>query len=292
MATSMHCGIDYIRATTREAWLAKEWADAFELVLGSYRGGGIKRINRSFLGYTGGLAGKVFLGTRSDGWMLQISGSDAHVWWNDFGPARGNVTRIDFQITAKLALPCAVYLPDLWRKVCNTRMGKGRASTARLFSEPQGTTGISIGSRASERYFRIYDKGREQGLVDVKDLLRWEVELKGSAAKVGAYLLESNPSLVDGVRNAVISYYESQGVTLPIKEPYEKLVIPNVTKSPSVFTKLKWLRDDVSPTVRTLVDSVGVEAVLQALFFGTDGFIRKEDLILQLSLLSEEDLCE
>lgn len=289
MAKLMDAGVDYFRATTRDASIGADWAESMELVAAESRGYGILPTARGWLGYNGRLIGKTFLGARSDGWMAQVSGGEAHARWSDFMPARANITRIDCQVTCKIAMPCEIYLSQLWTALCHKKQEAGRAKKLACFSERHGVTGIAIGSRSSQCYIRIYDKGFEQEMKEVRDLLRWEVEAKDTFATTLAYLLESGSDLRESAISVVRTVCEKSGVSVPLVETYEKQDLAAPALTPSVFTQLRWLRDGVSPTVRRLIDLVGLQTVMQAVFFGTDGYLRKEDLALQLALLADDD---
>lgn len=290
MAKLVDCGVDYFRATTKDAGIAGDWSEAMDLVAAEGRGYGIMPAERSYLGYAGRLVGSAFFGARHDSWMVQVSGGEANARWTEFMPARANVTRVDCQVTAELAMPCVLYLSQLWQSLCSKERKAGRPKTLRCFSEPDGVTGITIGSRTSASYLRIYDKGHEQGMPEVRNLLRWEVEAKAEFAMTVAYLLDSGSERASPCENVVRTVFEKCGVVIPLVESYSPVSLAVSKMVPSVFTQLTWLRDGVNPTVLRLIESVGLMTVLQALFHGTDGYIRKEDLMVQLALLQDAEI--
>jgi hypothetical protein len=133
-------------------------------------------------GYLGEATDGVTCGQREDGTILRLSGQAASDHAKSALEFCDNVSRIDVQVTllakknpsdfATLALASASLDP---------RVVSGITRTSIIRSTPDGST-FYLGSRSSDRYFRVYDKSAEsEGLYPDRSG-RYEVEYKGDRA--------------------------------------------------------------------------------------------------------------
>jgi hypothetical protein len=126
------------------------------------------------------------------GWMVQIPGEalaqldDPVTLVSEAVTSLYRITRIDFAFDVLNSGDTTAHIADAWRAVHGQ---KGKRVTS-FINSATGST-FYIGSRQSEKMVRIYDKGQQLGM-DI-DWLRFELELKGNAARVLAHTLAADP---------------------------------------------------------------------------------------------------
>jgi hypothetical protein len=95
-----------------------------------------------------------------------------------------NTTRVDAAITARFIHPSAVYGRLIRDRVeeNDARQQKKRHTPLDCYKRMKGDSGVTIGSRTSDVYSRIYDWELKHKTETTQSLWRYEVELKGVAA--------------------------------------------------------------------------------------------------------------
>jgi len=272
-AKLVEVGVDWLTLTSHDPHRGGEWYDTFCEIAEFARGEGYLDEASTWLGYTGHKVGRLFVGARSDGWIVRLSSDWAERYGGLFFPDAVRCTRIDLAVTTWQQGEPGVQLGRLWSALQASEKRKTRASTCKLWSDAFGPQGISLGSRSSERYSRIYDKGKESGDDYYRGSLRWEVEIKGDLASQAALLVYSAENRRRAIRDVVADHFRCRGCATPFASAGEYTLAPARNQEAEVFVKLKWLREGVSPTVRRLVDACGLERVLDALFDKTSGYL-------------------
>src|SRR5687767_13499902 len=160
MAKLIECGVDWLRVTTAEtrcqSELSKMWEQLCQEQLGS--GGIITEASR--LGYTGTSVNGCFFGSRADGAMLDLPGHIASEWWPAVLGTSANVTRLDLQCTIQTDEYEVDYGGTMAQYAMQARAhleGRNWAAVRHLQAFGKGDT-VTVGSRTSEKYGRIYDK--------------------------------------------------------------------------------------------------------------------------------------
>lgn len=221
-----------------------------------------------FRGYSGFSCGHVSWGNRHDGSLLQVSGppsGDAVKYL----PGSGlGIPRIDLAVT--------VWFPEEDRdiaKKCAPSADIARqksALTARRRLKLTDGMGagdtLSVGSRKSEQYGRIYDKFKESRNTYYKNAWRWEVEYKGkTACSIWKQLAEVGAG-VEVISSTVYNWFEERGCPPPIEVSAVPLVavLPDRTSTTDT-RRLEWLAKQVAPCLPGLIDRVGRDVVYSAL---------------------------
>lgn len=228
-----------------------------------------------FSGYDGWSIQGVRYGQRSDSTILMLSGHAASLNWEPALSFCDNITRIDLALTVTLAEPW----PGIAKTAYEFIVGPGKTDNrfTRKFSlvvNSEGGETLYIGSRASDQFGRLYDKGREQGEalnLPAGKIWRYEVEFKSyRASKVGSQLLERskqcNGLVVNAMADTVYLWFMARGI-LPISHksdevPFALDVSAKVTDDE---VTLSWLSTSVSPAVRRLFQNGKKRETLLAL---------------------------
>jgi len=225
-------------------------------------------------GYRGKRRGPVMVGLKGDRAILSVMGPLSERLVRLAGTIACRFTRVDLQVTCKMdsPVPNLAHLtfdaPNLTR---DRECGKIYQS---LIQSPDGHT-LYFNKRTSPTYGRVYDKSREFAY-PLGKMWRYEVELKEDIAdRIGQILV--NATDVDALcADYVASWYADREVCVPIptrsKPTFPKLA-PSAT---GIDNTLTWLRQQVRPSVKWLID-IGLQHKVQ------------EALGTQLTLLDEDE---
>jgi len=213
------------------------------------------------LGYKGYQCDSVRYGKRLDGSALFSTGSDSmkitHILINDFDYTSLHTSRIDVCIDVCLAKPLRGWLRGLREnKDFNTLHTKEKRETKIIESQTGDT--LYIGSRASGRYGRIYDKSLAYG-VGLGYVYRFEIETKKLVAPaLFKRLFPENEDTTYSwdrfphrVRKIIQSQMLAWGVNIRLSEGTSE-VIKAETRISTVESQLQWLSRTVAPMVTRL----------------------------------------
>lgn len=259
-------GIDWSTVTTKEATRYAEWKEAFVACASQEQAMGYKWKQAHLLGYKGEQAGRIFLGDRTDGAMLRISGNAADKYFWLFAPDACHVTRIDLQATVHIEDARPELIPNLYAKALKAPTREGRPAKYSLLVNSEGGSTLYVGSRSSARYGRVYDKGIEEGLCGAGLIFRFEVEIKDVMADQAVAMLASSSAADRTMLSIIGSFFADRGIPVPWKMPQGegRLNLPYVPQND--VGSVKWLQGPVAATVARLVGTIGTEATLRALF--------------------------
>lgn len=222
-----------------------------------------------FRGYIGFQAAGLRWGTRLDSDICMISGLDAQAFWSILAPLGNNCSRVDLAVTAETTR-CQ---PRLLRDYVRHATEYDRINTKRLNLIVQGNgegKTLYVGSRKSDQFGRVYDKGAQQrDPLRIHRLWRYEVEFKDSRAKLvlgellGANTPDTRAKLIGAT---VFTWFDHRGIP-PIFRTYGDSAIPLELSArvTSDSQALSWLRKQVKPTVERLIEKDLKDEVLYAL---------------------------
>lgn len=206
-------------------------------------------------GYHGWSVSGLSWGAREDGDIIVASGPTANVYWKLFHRFSTNVSRLDLQVT--ILLEEANH--DLVNDYYTNRPFDHRPMFTWLQNSGGGQT-LYVGSRRSDQFGRIYDKGIEScsGLPQGQ-LWRYEVEYKSARAKAMAHNLfvtccARNPAR-ETIQSTIWQWFadrECRPAFRPLPNGDPILVSLKATDE-STERKLTWLQLQVRPTVHQLM---------------------------------------
>lgn len=240
-------GIDIIHA---------DWHRTCRRVVAACSHGMVTELEASIRGYKGlRYTNALFLGKlQFQGLMLIASGGMAQrVIEQDM--ACDNVSRMDLAVTlwgfttpSMFIAECAVIAHDY----VTARKGLAPKVTLTKDMEGNGST-LYIGSRVSDTFIRIYDKGAESKEAAYTGAIRFEVELKGDRAKHGYEALRDMKWSDRGTIAQVSAWLRRVGLGLPqgleLGVAYEPLVIKTTF---DIDRSLQWLEKTVSKTIERI----------------------------------------
>lgn len=205
-----------------------------------------------------GTGNEVFFYGRAGNWdMLRVSGHHSKEIADGLRK-RGltaKPTRVDFQLTTRDGCGNPDFAERLKAKVRRGPTGskEARRSPVSCFSGASRDTGITIGSRTSQTYIRIYDAHSKHRLRYPAESRRVETEYKGSKAASAweRFMTHGHQNLLAQQLNA--GELEKRGIL----EPWMLEVIPQIPAGMSVKSSdektLWWLANQVVPVIKRLM---------------------------------------
>lgn len=263
----LEVGVDWITATVRPGskmtvvgGMAEKWyLDRQE---DGWQGKGWR-----WNGYSGSTCDGISYGRREDGLIVRLSGVVALMHWRTLASYADNVSRLDLQVTAE-----DDDLKNLWAHMVkadsrfDARISNGMTKTGLIESTPAGST-FTIGSRSSDRYFRVYDKTAESLGEYPAGSWRWEIEYKGALSNAVSEGLMKLKDTENAVIHRLRQDFFSYGVNLPVNSVpmgWRPAFVGRVTDDQR---RLEWLRRCIRPMVDRMSEAYDVETLSNALGF-------------------------
>lgn len=259
-------GVDYIRLTALDHSPVTAWELLLAPEFAAEDAAGRKRHMRSVLGYWGRVGEHCFLGESDQGTMLQLSSHVAHDLWKRAGNHSKRCTRLDLQVTYPVHPEPGEYIRTMYDMGRSAPKREGHPPALTLTDTPEGAKMLTVGSRQSLLYGRMYDKGRESGIPEYAGCVRWEIECKAEqATNLNTWLRDSEDEQFQ-VRSIVHEFWHQRGMT-PFWDTYEEMKgKPVETRSRTDETKLAWLKTQIRPALTTLAEHGKLELAIRALF--------------------------
>lgn len=225
----------------------------------------------NFEGYHGTQSTHLFVGWRLDGTCIRLGGGLARARWRDVVEQATNVTRLDLAVTVKRTPPDDDLARTYWNSLPAARTGAGRPTDYTLLQSRLGGQTLYCGSRASERFGRIYDKYRESKGHYPEGSWRFEIEYKGQAAKEVSAYLRGFADLGARIAGIVERRFFEWGIITPwsdVKYSWCETYIPPKTDNES---RMKWLREQVRLSIEKMATGYTADEIRLALGlqFGT-----------------------
>lgn len=217
-----------------------------------------------WMGFEGYTAGKVAVGKNNHGLIFRLSSDKAAAHYKEVVEVATNVSRVDCAATVRLNGAWS----DLSREhhaeaLAYQREHNPRLRVTRIDGGKHGCS-LTVGSRSSNSYGRIYDKHAESKDEAYRDCWRYEVEFKSDDAKFVAMNLAENHDA--GVTPAAIcgAWFRRRHIALR-----QFITGSPLRRSSQLATddhrRLCWFRSHVRRTVIELLSRGHRDAVLDAL---------------------------
>lgn len=268
--------IDWLTATTNKEDIGHTWMKRYDQ---------LQKLNRTHeleighkkwqqLGYRGYSTVGMRVGfSEKAGWIVILSGSVANQLWRLFVP-KAKITRVDLAVTVKLG----VAMEDVSRAYYRHLGGNGQLVPKRaLIQNSDGGQTFYLGSRKSQSFGRVYDKGREQKSSPAGFKWRYEVEYKKPKSQAMAHSLEAVSEKDQGaILRTVYEWFDYRGVTPLFRSNGVGLQADVEARVTTVDKKIAWLRSQVRPTVQYLLSCGRREDTVDALGLAETGLTGQE----------------
>jgi len=210
--------------------------------------GGLGRVRPwKFLNYTGRIGNNVAVGVnlKQLRFIVMAWGNMAKPVYEDIAHIpSARCTRLDMQITA--AIP-RIDIQGLYNDLKDIH-------NVSIILSRRGST-LYVGSRNSERFGRLYDKGAE-AFQRPGELYRYELEYKRATAHKAFMLLRDN---YQDRQNIIISnvceFFENHGIPVPEIKHNSNSIIHYATVERDDIRTINWIRLQVIPALRRLQEN-------------------------------------
>lgn len=270
-----NAGVDWVTMTTEKDEVGYAWYAMYT----KYRAVKLKEAETEMPfsnGYYSGLriASMQWGYEKHLGYIVIISGSDADRYWERLSPVDARVTRLD--LCVDFVHKDIEYLArDLFDSIEEER--RKQKPGLSLFIGPEGGDTLYVGSRHSQQFGRLYDKGVESGTSPPGHYWRAEVEYKKPLAGLMAKELseETSEGRVQAIADTVVNWFCDRDIPVLGDEAGERAIQISVEQRiTTADRKLAWLRTQVGPTVRQLV-SLGLgKEVMKSLLIDENTLLR------------------
>jgi hypothetical protein len=277
---ALSAGIDYLTITVQSK---ESRQDLYErAVSGIKTNGGDATIKSwTFKGYKGLRCEGLSWGTREDSDICMLSGYDAASAWEVFLPVAENISRLDLQVTTTLTVPWPGLTTLYYDWLTENKRDLSFKKFILLTGSDDGST-LYIGSRLSDQFGRIYDKGVESKLdTPPGKVWRFEVEFKNARAGRVAEQLRSyigtervsSTAVGDRILSTTKVWFGSRECPVLWESASQPMLLDVVARITSDDVLLNWLSSQVRPSVRRLRDRGKLNETLRAL--GLDSLIQE-----------------
>lgn len=249
----VYAGCDYLRLTSGDTRHYGAWNDFLLPEKLEEEHAGRRKHQRWVLGYYGDVGEHYFIGRGEQGAMVQLSGYLAHRLFYDVSHVGGKATRIDLQVTQTADETPSAYLRRTFIEASAAVKREGRPPLVQETDTNYGAKMVTIGSRQSAVYGRIYDKWKESKDPFYKDMVRWELEIKQPEAPELHQWLMQDKLLSPHSKHLVENWFNKRGVMTQFQfqemsEPPER-----TKRTKTDETKAAWIAAQVRPTIGVLV---------------------------------------
>lgn len=257
--------IDWVTATTLSSDKGMDWLRMFNAMTDTpsqVRPAG----THGFKGVS--IPGLRWLYRETDRRYMMVASSDmAAELWPRIVMSGVKVTRVDMAVDVLLDKP----LPGLihrWYNVLSRVDNKW--GTSAILNSSMGQT-LYSGSRQSDLYGRVYDKGAQSGDSVPGSWYRYEIELKAKRARQASTMLVENRFTPHVARQEAVKtvhdFFHNRYVPVPFTpETFENSAwLTAYVRQSSTDKKIAWLSTQVRPTVEYLFEVGLGDAALEAL---------------------------
>jgi hypothetical protein len=266
----VYAGVDWVSCSlAREAPNFWAWVNGNRLIIEEIAKEGHKLEARTLNGYMGMVAGGSFYGTRDDGAYVQLSSYRADSFLERVYRADVHISRLDVQVTVrfKQARP---ELGQYYRQKAldaNAALPNGRQRRIWNMEGNDGGYTLYIGSPSSEQRARIYNKAVQSEDTAYVRCWRFEVVFRNQLASAWAERIAHFGILrADLCAQIVETWLLGRGIKPPWFYKSAPVTLPLFNEIPSdAEKKLTWLKDQVRPALRWLVQNGYEEQAMDAL---------------------------
>lgn len=260
--------VDWLTMTTTSRQVGQRWQERYmKVAQENLKNGEINPGKRwSALGYQGASCPGVRWGfSERLGWIVILSGDIGDRHWRSFCSKPAKATRIDLAVTVKFG----VEFEGLPEKYYSNLDGLEKKPDGRGYSLVKNTKGgqtLYVGSRKSEKFGRVYDKGVQEGSSPPGFKYRFEVEYKKpSSETIRKSIQELRERERGAILNTVHGFFERAGVVPVWRKNGDAIKLEAEAKVTTAQKKIIWLSSQVRPTVQKLILAGYKDEVVDAL---------------------------
>lgn len=268
--TGVSSGVDWISATLgREEIDNQSWLyDSLHALEKIAMAGNVYK-RRSLLGFDGWESAGCFVGSNDKMHYVQFAGH----WANDAYPMiehpKVHVSRIDLQVTVQYSEELLDEGKQQYGNAIdyNSLLPEGRKRKVYLFIGSDGGDTVYVGAPSSEQRGRVYNKDKQSGDNAFKRSWRYESVYRNHYALVVFFkLITSVLPPPDFIVSTVVEFYRQRGIGIRGLDDWSGTVIEAPRRANTdVSTKLRWIKEQVAPTIRKLAEMGYAEELMDVI---------------------------
>lgn len=225
-------------------------------------------------GYDGVMVGKLFVGENDQGLFIRATSSAAMLAYQHLYIPEMHVSRLDIQVTdwnPKGLEFCGVQA-EHQAKARKLAGGRGANRQIRHIADDEGGYTLYVGSKTSESFMRLYNKGAESKDEYYTGAWRYEVELHNElATQTARYLANIGNAIESSIIVSVRQYVRERGITVYWDQlGGDQVIRPLPYQETDDERSIIWLGKQVKPTVQRLVKAGYLVDILEALGLDSD----------------------
>lgn len=258
-AQTVFCGVDWISGTLpREALDDQVWLHDNLHALEQVQALGNTYKRRSLLGFDGWESGGCFVGSNDTMHYAQFAGKYANDAYTMLDHPKVHISRIDLQITVQYDIE--LIKEGRYQYARAIRHNKGlpehRRRRIHLYAGSDGADTVYLGAPSSDMRGRVYNKAKQSGDATYDRAWRYEVVYRNAYAySVFGRIITEAASPTKFILSSVLDWYHQRGITvLDVVNDGSGGIEPPKTPRTDVERKLRWVRNQVVPTIRKLAE--------------------------------------
>lgn len=267
-AKLVDAGIDYVRVTSDKPGPMARMLSYFLNVAQRDAALGYKVQKGGCFGFYGDKTRHALYGRKKEWALLQASGYEAKraLLLTHEG---SQASRIDLQLTYRVETGTVEKtIREAYKAACAHDAPERRHMQVSLIEQRGKAQTVYLGSRASDIFFRIYDKFEESGKEEYRDCVRFELELKGRASKALWQQLITGQMNLTSALQMVVHMLAERGVVTPCQDIQDMDIMLPPRQKTSEESTAAWLRKQVSPVLRRLTNEHNWMYAFNAVFDG------------------------
>lgn len=267
-AKLIDAGLDYVRVTSADTRAKVRMGEYFARVADRDAKLGYKVVKGGCFGFYGYKTRHALYGDKKEWALLQASGYEAK---GGLKLAHEGIqaSRVDLQLTYRVETGMVEStIREAYRAACAQDAPERRHMKVSMIEQRGKAQTVYLGSRASDVFFRIYDKFEESGKEEYKDCVRFELELKGRASKaLWKQLISGDMNLMHALQ-MVVHMLAERGVMVPNQDIQDMDIMLPPRQKTSDESTAAWLAHQVSPVLRRLTNEHTWMYAFNAVFAG------------------------
>lgn len=226
-------------------------------------------------GYTGWQCGRIQHGERTDSAIVRLTSDLADLEWFRCYQITERATRLDVQTTFRPSCGPNPFIHRVHKQLRRHFQTWERKPKLTTWSSNDGGLTLYLGARASDVYFRCYNKEVESADEDYAGCVRMELELKNGAVKPAIDFLFATLPPRRFALELIGSFARERGIVGLISTEIPPPLNGGRSAGTDELKSLTWLSTQVRPSVINLIQRRRLRDVLNAL--GLSEFVRPID---------------
>jgi len=258
-ADTVFAGVDWISGTLgREELDNQTWLYDNLHALEAVQAYGNTYKRRSMLGFDGWESGGCFVGGNDTMHYAQFAGKYANDAYTMLEHPKVHISRIDLQVTVQYNIELIKEGRYQYARAIHHNKGlpEHRQRKIHLYAGSDGGDTIYLGSPASDQRGRLYNKAKQSADAAYERSWRYEVVYRNNLA-LGVFrrCIDSGSETATIILSEVLRWYAERGiVVLDVRNSASNPITPPKQPKSDVDRKLRWIRNQVVPTIRKLAE--------------------------------------